>query len=275
MVIGRFLEDSVLIGDEVQYALTALVQARSVVVFPDSGANFGDFVLKNRKWFPQKPINGIGSLDSMVYTLTCFADPGYMFLTMPVLELLPNGDTTQHFAFIDSIYVHSHFPQEAASEELVFMPLAHEINYPYIIGGIFLALLLVIGLNLLLGRPIQRYWQLFLLSQRYGAYRKSYAKIRLNVLAKGHSADMEKLLNLWKNFIQRTSGEPYSTYTTKDIARLETSESLIQSLSIIDRWVYGGIVPEQKQGILDELNQYSTQAYQQKRQSIKHERKSV
>ncbi len=272
---GKFISDSVLIGDEVQFVLTAKVRPQSVVVFPDSGANFGDFVFKSLRWFPQRSLDDSSSLDSMVYTLACFADSGFVYLSMPLTEILPNGDSVLHFPASDSVFLHSKMPPQAADEQLEFMPLAHEINYPYIVGGVFLSLLLVIGLNLLLGKPIQRYWQLFLLARRYAAYQNSFKKLNANLLVSGNSSDMERLLNLWKNFMQRITSQPYSTYTTKDIASLETPESLIQSLSAVDKWVYGGIEPAEKPGILAELKQFSLKAYANKRRSIKNERKSV
>jgi hypothetical protein len=273
-VEGRFESDSVLIGDEVIYSLKAAVPPNAVVIFPDSGANFGRFVLKNFRWFPQKPLES-GSLDSMVYTLSSFEEEGYAFLNLPVFELLPDGDTVVHFGAYDSVYVHTRFPIETVNEQLEFMKLAHEINYPYIVGGIFLALILVFALNSLLGRPLQRYWQLFLLWRQHRAFLSSFNRLKNNILNKGQIKDMEKILNLWKAFVQRITGEPYSTYTTRDIAQVANNESLIASLTVIDRWVYGGMEPEEKGAVLEELLVFSNERLQSKRRTIKHERKSI
>lgn len=273
-VVGRFETDSVLIGDEVTYSLKAYVPPNSVVVFPDSGANFGRFVLKNFRWFPQKPLES-GSLDSMVYTLSCFEEEGFVFLNLPVFELLPDGDTLTHFGAYDSVFVHTRFPVEAVNEQLEFMKLAHEINYPYIVGGVMLSFVILLTLNSLLGRPLQRYWQLFLLWRQQRAFLASFNRLKNNILHKGQIRDMEKLINLWKAFVQRTTGEPYSTYTTREIAQVANNESLIAALNVIDRWVYGGMVPEEKGVVLEELLTFSNERLQRRRRTLKHERKSI
>jgi len=270
-----FLSDSVLIGDEIEVSLTAKIPFKSVFFFPDSAYDYSPFVVKNFRWFPQRPNAKGESIDSMVYTLSIFTDSGFWYLKLPIFEVNPEGDTLIYYSNTDSILVHHVYPKTEVTEELAFMPLAHEINYPYIVSGVLLAFLVLFVLNLLLGKPIQRNWQLFLLWRRYKVYLQSFEKLKMGLIKSRHSTEMEKLLNLWKSFMQRTSGFPFNTYTTREIAAYTTNESLIQSLTEIDKWVYGGIEPDEKNAIIDQLADFSTQSYVQKRQSIKNERKPL
>ena len=274
-VEGRFLQDSFQVGMPVQYSLTAIYPFELNIVFPDSGFSFSPFEYVERSYTPTKTIGGI-SKDSVVYTLMSFEMDSMLSLQMPVFWL-HKGDTITVAGLSDKIYFAPLIAEDTLHTDVrsnvEFLEVAPSINYPFIFLFVALAVLLVLVVNYVFGKPIQRYIQLFLLKQRHSAFINTFEKMAQRIQKKAESDQMELLLSLWKNYIERLDKVPYTTFTTKEIGRKLNDKALIEALQAMDKWIYGGIEPENVFIGIERLRNLADNMYQQKRAELRNARK--
>ncbi|MEN9960597.1 MAG: hypothetical protein RL045_849, partial [Bacteroidota bacterium] len=83
---GKFLEDSVVIGQPVHYSLYVSHPKAQEVFFPNANQNFGAFETVKREFFATKT-TASGSLDSAVYTLRLFNLAPVQKLQIPIYLL--------------------------------------------------------------------------------------------------------------------------------------------------------------------------------------------
>ena len=70
-VDGGFVEDSLLIGQDVNFWITATYPVDLEMVFPDSIYNFSPFEFSSKTYFPTRTVDG-AAFDSTVYTIQSF-----------------------------------------------------------------------------------------------------------------------------------------------------------------------------------------------------------
>src|SRR5688500_10227732 len=80
---GLFQEDSVKLGQQVNYLFFHRHSATEEIIFPDSTYNFSPFELVSRQYFPTRTKGG-WSHDSVVYTLRTFDIAPVQTLALPV-----------------------------------------------------------------------------------------------------------------------------------------------------------------------------------------------
>ena len=81
-VRGGFLSDSIRIGEQTGFYLSAHYPMGTTVLFPDSSFAFGDFEYGNRRFFATESRSGM-STDSTIYYLTTFALGPKLALRLP------------------------------------------------------------------------------------------------------------------------------------------------------------------------------------------------
>ena len=257
----KLLQDSALMGSPVRMTLHVAHAPKQVVFFADSGGNYAPFEFRSKDAYPTR-VRGGQSIDSAEYTLINFGIEPEVRLSLPVFYLLPGGDTLP-------VYSNQLSGSQAATDSLLVainpLEVTKRLNYPYIglaVAGVLGLLLLV---NIVFGRPIERYFKLLLLSRRHSFYVKGFDRLVEQIMQTKQPALMEKALNLWKNYLERLEDVPYSTYTTRDFTKEMPDSSLTKSLETIDRWVYGGFPPEKIESVFGSLKRYSIRSYSQKR----------
>ncbi|MEM6829470.1 MAG: hypothetical protein AAF551_03065, partial [Bacteroidota bacterium] len=149
-VNGGFVEDSLLIGENISFYITASYPPHLEMAFPDSNASFFPFEYAAKRFFPTKVINEL-AYDSTIYSLQSFEiDPvQYLSLTATILD---GEDSTVIKTPIDSIYLRALAPVVSDTTQLLtnadYISVTRAFNYSrlYIILGAVLILLVVLAL---------------------------------------------------------------------------------------------------------------------------------
>jgi uncharacterized protein with ATP-grasp and redox domains len=58
--------------------------------------------------------------------------------------------------------------------------------------------------------------------------------------SKKRTSDLDKLLGLWKKYLQNITNKPTTTFTSKEISEFINNPKLSIALNSIDRAIYGG-----------------------------------
>ncbi len=271
---GRFNTDTAQLASPVRYSLVVRRPAKTQVVFPDSLYDFAPFELRSRAWFPTRQANDTTLIDSAVYELMTFSPAEQLSFALPVFYLNPGGDSVPVFAPAVALQQRIPRPAEADGDTLLpaiqTLPVAERFNWPYWVIGLSLAVGLAGIANAFLGRPLQRYFRLWVEGRRHRAFIRGFDRLVAQVRQKGADGPMERALNLWKSYIERVEDVPYTTYTTKDFAEHLPDPALTKSLQTLDRYIYGGFPPDEAPGAYAVLRRMAIRIYAQKAQALRH-----
>lgn len=264
-------KDSVRIGEPFHVSIYLDYPAELQVFFPDSSFQYVNCVLKQRDFFPTRTRNNI-SRDCVVYQLACFHPDPLQELQLPVMQL-NSGDTLKYPA--NPIRIHVISESDSLKNNASFIEntepvfVSQRINYPYLISGIAIFLILLFLLNFFLDKPIQRFFSRWIENRRHARFIRAYEKLEKEITQTPVVAAMESLMVLWKQYLQRVEGKPYLTFTSLEINRVLPDQQLKKSLMEIDRWIYGGMAPENTGDCLSILKAKSIERYQMKLEALK------
>jgi hypothetical protein len=273
-VSGRFMKDSVRLGEPVNYVLAARYPREAMVLFPDSTYTFAPFEYQKKTYFPTKTQNNI-SYDSVVYTLATFEIDTLQGLQLPVFAIVA-GDSTPYFAAPDTI-VFQHLvdavPDSVTVENLplktrtAYERVQQLFNYPLalIISGVIVASLLAAWA--IMGKQIRRYITMRKLSRGYAAFMKEFQMLVDHLDRTFSVQQAERALVIWKMYMENLTQQPYSKFTSKEILRIERDEPLREALGQIDRSIYGR---ETQVAAFRQLQQYSEKQFRKKLDEVKH-----
>ncbi len=269
---AAFLTEKVKIGEPAELALFLYYPSAYQILFPDTNAGFGSFTLIGRSYFPTRTIGDL-SRDCVVYKLAAFSDDTVQTVSLPVYRFA-EGDSLVYYAPPARIRVENQIrgtlpAQPVFEESLSPLPVPRQINYPYILIGMGIVVALLLLLNLFFDRPVQKFFYLFLEQRRHQVFLRSFARLRARLAAKLSVEEMENLLVLWKKYIQRVDGKPYTSLTTQEIFNLLPDEKLRDVLRETDRWVYGGVEMEDYNRNISYVLEVSVRLYQKKREAIR------
>ena len=155
-VHGRFIGDSIKIGEPIKYTLAARHPASQPVVFPDSTYSFTPFEIQGKKYFPTSTKDNV-SLDSAVYTLATYEIDSVQMLALPVF-VIHKKDCTAVYATPDTIVLKQLTGKPPQNVEAKDLPLKSNadylsvrwiFNYPLalIIAGVIVMVLVIVWIN--------------------------------------------------------------------------------------------------------------------------------
>ena len=238
-----FVQDSLGIGEPVQYWLSASYPAEMEVILPDSAYNFSPFEIIDREFTPTQARENM-AYDSAVYTLQSFEIDLVQYLAVEAI-VLEGADTVKLSSDRDSIYFRE-LVTEVSDSTLLKTNLAYRevegiFNYPlwsFIGLGVFILMILTL---IIFGKKIARSFRLKKLKKEYEQF--SYKiTLHINKLKEAPEPQIaESALTDWKKYLERLEKVPYSKYTTKEILAYENNRELKDTLKIIDRTVYGKV----------------------------------
>jgi hypothetical protein len=275
-ITSGFLEDSMVVGDQVRYYLTALYPQHLDILFPDSTYAFEPFEYHHKTYIPTRTRDSV-SYDSVVYFLQSFEVDLVQTLQLPIYQL-HKKDTITHLSLVDTIRL----------SELVTIPLdtiptealplkwnvAYEhvkklFNYPIaFIIGLALTLLGVV-LWMLFWKPVKRYFKLRSLNKRFEKFQQQFNTEVQNIQTNRPST-IETPLNTWKNFLENLENNPYTKLTSKEWFELDKDETLYQQLRRIDQAIYGSVGADSTTEAFNNLKNIAEERYRKKAQHIKH-----
>lgn len=246
-VNGRFLVDSVKIGELVPYSMTASYPSHLNLVFPDSTFSFAPFEFSKKKYFQTKTTDKV-SFDSAVYYLTTFEIDSIQTLQLPAFQI-HEKDCTAVFAKIDTVFFKNLVTQKLDSIEAPALPLktntAYQnvkwlLDYPLLlaIGGVLLMGVILVWI--VFGKRIKAFFRKRRLSKNHEAFLTKFTSTVSQLSSDFSSKKAETTALLWKNYMEKLNEVPYTKFTSREIINKEKDEPLGNALHLIDRMIYGG-----------------------------------
>ncbi len=271
-VRGYFLEDSVKLGSPANYVLVAEYPGSVKVLFPDSTYSFAPFEFNKQTFFPSRLKDG-GIVDSVIYQLSTFELEPYQGIQLPVFQLRPK-DSLAVLAAADSIIIAGliqEIPQDAQLKETVdYNPLDFAFNYPYLVIGIIVLLILSITLTLVFGKTVRKKITLYRMRKKYEKFSSSFTEQLRAIRAENNVRESESAFISWKSYLESLEKIPYTKLTTKEILKGEENEKLRAALKSIDRSIYGRISEKELFKQFETLEDICQEKYNKKVEEVKH-----
>ncbi|MBK5277402.1 MAG: hypothetical protein JJE09_00920 [Bacteroidia bacterium] len=274
-VRGSFMADSVKIGEQIPFSLTASYPKNLTVIFPDSTYSVSPFEFQKKKFFTTQTTDGL-SYDSVVYLLATFEIDSVQQLKLPVY-VVNKIDCTAVFSNLDDVILNQlvrNIPDSVAAQDLPlktntnYLNVKWLFNYPValiISGG--LLVLAIVGF-LIFGKRVRKYFLLRKLNRNHQNFITKFSETISGLHSEFSTIKVEAALVLWKNYMENLVQTPFSKLTSKEIIRLDQNEQLGSALHSIDRAVYGGINSSSEQS-LESLRLYCEQQFRIKLEETK------
>lgn len=274
-VRGSFIADSVKIGEQIPFSLTASYPKNRTVIFPDSTYSLAPFEFQKKLFFATQTSNGL-SYDSVVYLLSTFEIDSIQQLKLPVF-VVNKKDCTAIFSNQDQVILNQlvkNVPDSVAAKDLPlkantdYLNVKWLFNYPLalIVSGILLVL--TIAGFLIFGKRVSKYFLLRRLNRNHQNFITKFNEIISGLQSDFSTMKVETALVLWKYYMENLVQSPYSKLTSKEILDQEKNEQLGNALRTIDRVVYGGI-PSPSEQSFESLRTFCEQQFQLKLEQTK------
>lgn len=274
-VSGKFLSDSIRIGEPVPYAVGVHYPSNYFILFPDSLHDFSPFEYERKTWFPTETKNGVSS-DSAIYWLSSFEIDSIQYLSVPVLQLR-DKDSLYFRSTPDSIFFSSRAPAVADSVTIAALPLKEDtlyrkvsslFNYPFFMAFLSGMMIVLMAVWFVFGKRIMKWWKRRKLMKAFRAFEANFTQLVENIKSTGGIREAENALTVWKRYLEDLEGIPYTRYTTKEIAAIEKHQSIREALRSIDTLIYGGYGGEQVTAYYT-LKNFSEDRFIQKLEELK------
>lgn len=245
-VTGAFLSDSIKIGEETAFYLTARYPSSLTVLFPDSTGSYAPFEFQKKRYFTTASADGV-SFDSAVYHLTTFEIDSFQALQLPAY-VLNEGDSTVYMSDLDSIeliHVVTEIPDSIAiadlplKEHTAYQPVNFEINYVTVAIVVGCVVVLVTIVWVVFGKRIRRHFIARRLRKNHQQFMSRYEDFVNQVSSAFSSSHTEAALTTWKRYMEQLESRPYTKLTTAETVRLYQDESLGRNLREVDKAIYG------------------------------------
>jgi hypothetical protein len=246
-VRAGFIGDSVRVGQEISFYLTARYAKKDQVVFPDSTFSFSPFELKKKDYFPTRS-RDTTSYDSAVYILRTFEVEQKQTLRLPVF-VVNALDCTRVFSKRDTIALSlivkrlpdsltANLPLKAST---AYQHVPQEINTPLIMIIVcFLAVLAAIGW-VVFGPAISRHYRIKKLRRIHNEFSLTFDQYLKSIQSGFSPATTEAAVVQWKEYMEQISRRPYTKLTTRETTQMEKDEMLGKNLRVVDRAIYGAM----------------------------------
>jgi hypothetical protein len=246
-VRSGFIQDSLRLGDAVEYYLVAEYPRELNLLFPDSTFSFDPFEFKSKYYSPTHT-QGSESYDSVVYSLLSFDVSEVQYLALPVY-VVNERDCTRYAIQPDSIFLKSMLtepvPDSIQAQDLplktntVYERVMQLLNYPLLLIVLGVLLIAAVLVWIIFGKRIRKYFTIKRLKKNHILFENSFINI-LNQLKEHFEANQtEEAVSLWKKYLEQLERKPFTKLTTRETLALEKDESLGKSLRSVDQAIYG------------------------------------
>jgi hypothetical protein len=245
-VQGGFLTDSLKIGEETAFYLSARYASELNILFPDSTFAFSPFEYQRRRYFPTQTKEGV-SVDSAVYYLTTFEVDRVQYLELPVFIVQPQ-DCTVFRSPRDSVLITqlvASVPDSLTADKL---PLKMNTAYQRVFFQFnFWIILIVIGVLMVVAlfvwiffeQKIRAYFKARKLQRNHSQFVRNYDRIVGQLQTTFSPTSTESALTTWKKYMEQLDALPYTKLTTKETMKLIDDQGLIGNLRAVDKAIYG------------------------------------
>ena len=258
---GGFVQDSLGLGTDIHFWITAAYPAQMEIFFADSNANFSPFEYASKYYQPTQ-LRGDIAFDSTVYALQSFEIDLVQYLQLPAY-LVAAKDSLTLFTPLDSIYFQELVPIAAVSDttgliqNTAYVSVTRFFNFPLFWIIIAVIILIVILVAAIYGKRIRRAFIVRRLKKEQRLFSNYFAPIVENLKTSPDQQGAEKGLIVWKKYMERLEAKPISKLTTKEILAFEFTNELENPLNSIDRSVYGRFINEELYKSFQALDEYA------------------
>lgn len=275
-VRGAFIPDSVVIGDEAHFYLSATYPKKLQVIFPDSTYNFTPFEFVRKKYFTTTTRDSL-SYDSAVYTLSTFEVDLIQTLQLSAF-VLHNQDCTAYSTVRDTVFLKElvtiPLPDTLQAQNLplisntAYEPVDWLLNYPLAlyIGLGLLVMLLVLWL--VFGKRIRKHFKMKRLIREHEIFINNFDVCHQALKQVFNQKQAEHLLFLWKKYMESIDTKPYTKMTSRETERLLQNSGLGQQLRLLDASIYGNNQEIEQPAAF--LREHAMHTFQQKIEQVKH-----
>ena len=233
---GKFLTDSMELGQRIHYSLRAEFPYEVQIIMPDSAADFGTFKLLSIKTFNSR-LKGDKQIDSVHYELLSFSLDSVQSLRLPVHEYI-DGDSSTYYSQKDSLFLKKPILKEQLLTDHSHLPMYYRFNYQVWLLGSLIVLILIYGFYKTFYKRIKRYWQKVYQKRRFKNYIKVHNQLFKSLQQTKSIETLERIIGNWKESLSDLSGKPISTYTSKEINHIYNDPKLYDALRNLDKAIY-------------------------------------
>ncbi|MEY4986879.1 MAG: hypothetical protein RL567_658 [Bacteroidota bacterium] len=276
-VLGRFLEDSAKIGQDIHYVLRVSHAPQQEIFFPSINQAYGVFKPIKKDYFPTITNENNISVDSAVYTFKQFSIQDFQTLRIPV-AIQTELDCTMVSPVLDTIYLKRLMPNakeikiDSLIQSIPVSPLKPKPDLRNLTLGA-ISMLIAMGLVYwLLGNRIRQGFKLYILWRKNLEFRRAYQRLMRNISnsSKGLQ-NLENAAALWKNYLERLTDIPFATFTTTEMVDNLPDKRLEKTLQEVDSAIYGGNFSTRTLEAINVLLEIAETVYLQERTKINQE----
>ena len=237
---GYFIKENKTIGDTIYFISTINYPKNIEIIQPDSSNNYKTFEYIDKLIFPSLKIED-RILDSTIYLLRTFNTDTIQSLKLSSY-IINNNDSLKITSTEDDLIISNQIKKIDQSLKVKYNTILSKINklinYKYV-TYIIAIILLIIGLTyILFGKKIVIFFKIHRLKKAFKSFETKFQKQQMIYKKEKSKNEIEKLLVIWKVFMEFISNKTYLSSTTKEIKKFNNNKKIITSLKEFDKNIY-------------------------------------
>ena len=245
-VNGGFVQDSLLIGQNIQYWMSATYPIEYEIFLPDSTYSFSPFEFSSKEYFETTSDSTLAT-DSAIYSLQSFEIDLVQYLSLPTI-LVIDSDSSSVQSPTDSIYLKELVEVATDTTALIvnteFQKVNQAFNSPLFLAILATLLIILIVIVLVFGRRIRSYFRLKRMKKAHELFLSKFGQVIDQLNKEGNPETSEIGINLWKQYLEKLEKLPMTKLTSKEITSYNFAKELSDSFLAIDQCVYGKVKSE-------------------------------
>ena len=237
---GYFIKENKTIGDTIYFISTINYPKNIELIQPDSSNDYKTFEYIDKLIFPSLKIED-RVLDSTIYLLRTFNTDTIQSLQLSSY-IINNSDSLKITSTEDNLIISNQIKKIDQSLKVKYNTILSKINkfinYKYI-AYIIAIILVIIGLTyILFGKKIVIFFKIHRLKKAFKSFETKFQKQQIIYKKEKSKNEIEKLLVIWKVFMEFISNKTYLSSTTKEIEKFNSNKKIISSLKEFDKTIY-------------------------------------
>ena len=235
-----FIKENKTIGDTIYFISTINYPKNIEIIQPDSSNDYKTFEYIDKLIFPSLKIED-RVLDSTIYLLRTFNTDTIQSLKLSSY-IINNNDSLKITSTEDDLIISNQIKKIDQSLKVKYNTILSKINklinYKYV-TYIIAIILLIIGLTyILFGKKIVIFFKIHRLKKAFKSFETKFQKQQMIYKKEKSKNEIEKLLIIWKVFMEFISNKTYLSSTTKEIEKFNSNKKIISSLKEFDKNIY-------------------------------------
>ena len=233
-----FLEKDIKIGDSIKLVSIINYPKEIELIQPDSSFQFFPFSFVKKENFESQLNERIIS-DSSLYILRSFEIDSIQSIRLNSF-ILNGKDCLEISSNYDTVYFKSlvNNTDQKVKKNMSFYEILSIINTNKLLIYSIVFICLILAVYLLFRKKIIAYFRKRKVLKSHALFNKEFEKIKKQFKTNADKNNLEKIILIWKRYIEKLTSIPYSSMTTKEIIDFFDNENLIKSLKYIDEMIY-------------------------------------